>query len=102
MATNKFKQVVITSEFITLGQFLKFEGIIDQGNLAKDFIMSHECKVNDEITYQRILDDNLKVIDSQAAEMCVKSGIPGFVFNMNDENNIVKAVKGETIGTIIK
>lgn len=53
MATNKFKQVVITSEFITLGQFLKFEGIIDQGNLAKDFIMSHECKVNDEITYQR-------------------------------------------------
>jgi uridylate kinase len=56
----------------------------------------------DEITYQRILDDNLKVIDSQAAQMCVKSGIPGFVFNMNDENNIVKAVKGETIGTIIK
>ncbi len=53
MAENKFKQVVITSEFITLGQFLKFEGIIDQGNLAKDFIMSHECKVNDEITYQR-------------------------------------------------
>lgn len=60
------------------------------------------AKRYDEITYQKILDDNLKVIDLQAAKMCIESKIPGFVFNMNDENNIVKAVKGETIGTIIK
>ena len=56
----------------------------------------------DEITYQKILDDNLKIIDFQAAELCVKSKIPGFVFNMNDDDNIAKAVKGEAVGTIIK
>ena len=44
----------------------------------------------------------LKVIDSQAAEICKEAKIEGFVFNMAEENNIVKAVKGEARGTVIK
>lgn len=53
MNSEKNKKVKITSEFITLGQFLKFENIIDSGAFAKEFIMTHKCIVNDEITTQR-------------------------------------------------
>lgn len=56
----------------------------------------------DELTFNDILDLCLKVIDSQAAELCSKAKIEAFVFSMSEDNNIVKAVKNETIGTHIK
>ena len=56
----------------------------------------------DELTFDDILNLGLKVIDAQAAEICKEAKIEGFVFNMAEENNIVKAVKGEARGTVIK
>jgi len=53
MSENQFKQVVINSEFITLGQLLKFVDIISFGGEAKDFIMNNECKVNGVETKER-------------------------------------------------
>jgi len=60
------------------------------------------AKKFDELTFNDILKLGLKVIDLQAAELCQESGIEAFVFNMADEDNIVKAVKGEAVGTVIK
>ena len=42
------RAAVITSEFITLGQFLKFMGIIDNGGQAKAFLQNHETLINGE------------------------------------------------------
>ena len=42
------KKVAISSEFITLGQLLKEEGIIPTGGAAKWFLREHEVKVNGE------------------------------------------------------
>ncbi|MBR5755618.1 MAG: UMP kinase, partial [Erysipelotrichaceae bacterium] len=56
----------------------------------------------DELTFDDILNLNLKVIDSQAAELCNQGKIEAFVFSMAEENNIVKAIKGEAVGTRIK
>lgn len=56
----------------------------------------------DELTFDDILNLNLKVIDSQAAELCREAKIEAFVFNMADENNIVKAVRNEAVGTHIR
>lgn len=56
----------------------------------------------DELTFDDILKQNLQVIDSQAAELCGKHKIGAFVFNMSDKDNIIKAVKGEAVGTVIK
>lgn len=43
---SKFKEVKITSEYITLGQFLKFADIIANGGEAKEFILEHDIFVN--------------------------------------------------------
>ena len=41
-------------------------------------------------------------MDSTAASLCMDNDIPILVFNLNDPNNIVRAICGETIGTIVK
>lgn len=47
------KEVKISTEFITLGQFLKFVGIIDSGFLAKIFLSEHNVYVNGVLDNRR-------------------------------------------------
>lgn len=42
------KKVKITTEYITLGQFLKFTGLIRSGALAKEYLIVNNVLVNDE------------------------------------------------------
>ena len=45
---KKLIEISITSEYITLGQFLKFSDIIQSGGEAKSFLASHKVLVNGE------------------------------------------------------
>lgn len=56
----------------------------------------------DEITYLDILNKDLKVMDSTATSLCKDNGIPLIVFAMSEKGNMLKAVKGERVGTIVK
>lgn len=47
------KEVKITTEYITLGQFLKFVGIIDSGFLAKIYLSDHDVYVNGVLDTRR-------------------------------------------------
>ena len=55
----------------------------------------------DEITYLDILSNNLKVMDSTAISMCRDNDIKLILFELAKPENIVKAIKGEKIGTLI-
>lgn len=48
MVTSKVKLIEISTEFITLGQFLKFGDLISSGAEAKMYIAEHDILVNDE------------------------------------------------------
>ena len=56
----------------------------------------------DEITYLDILNKDLKVMDSTATSLCKDNNIPLIVFAMSEKGNMLKAVKGEKVGTIVK
>ena len=56
----------------------------------------------DEITYIDVLNKKLNVMDSTATSLCMDNNIPILVFDINKKGNLLKAVKGETIGTIVK
>lgn len=56
----------------------------------------------DEITYLDILNKDLKVMDSTATSLCRDNNIPLVVFGIDDPENIVKIIKGERIGTIVR
>ena len=54
-----------------------------------------------DLTFNAILEKDLKVIDSTAAGLCRDNGVNIFVFDMNEEGNIIKAAAGEAVGTLI-
>ena len=56
----------------------------------------------DKLTYMDLLNQGLQVMDSTATSMCMDNHMQLIVFNMNEHGNIVKAVSGENIGTVIK
>jgi ribosome-associated protein len=47
------KKIVIKDEYITLGQLLKFTGIIGSGAMAKSFILDNKIYVNGELETRR-------------------------------------------------
>ena len=55
----------------------------------------------DVITHQDILSKGLAVMDSTAASLCRDNDIPLLVFNLQQPENMVKAVKGENVGTVV-
>lgn len=56
----------------------------------------------DEISYIDILDKDLKVMDSTATSLCRDNQIPLMVFEIAKPENIVRIIKGEKIGTVIR
>ena len=54
------------------------------------------------LSFLDVLNKDLKVMDSTAATLCKDNEIPILVFNLEDPENIVRAVRGETIGTIVE
>ncbi len=56
----------------------------------------------DELTHSEVLSKGLKVMDSTAASLCRDNGISILVFNLDDPQNIVRALGGENIGTVVK
>ena len=54
-----------------------------------------------ELTYMEFLSMGLRVMDSTAITMCREHDIPIVVFDMTTPGNIVRAVCGESIGTVV-
>ena len=56
----------------------------------------------DELSFTDVLNKELKVMDSTAASLCRDNHLPILVFNLEDPQNIVRAIGGEPIGTVVK
>jgi uridylate kinase len=56
----------------------------------------------DELSYIEVLNRQLNVMDSTAISLCMDNQLPILTFNLDNPANILRAVKGEKIGTLIK
>ena len=61
-----------------------------------------EAKMFTHLTYNEVLQKQLAVMDNTAITLCMNNNIPIVVFNIDVPGNIVKACKGETLGTLIE
>ena len=61
-----------------------------------------DAKKFDTLTHHDVLSLELHVMDSTAASLCMDNNIEILVFNLNDPENIVKAVVGKHNGTLVK
>lgn len=72
-----------------------------------DGVYSADPKVNpeairyDKLNYMDMIKQSLTVMDTTATSMCMENDIDLVVFNMNEPGNIVKAARGNVVGTII-
>ncbi len=72
------------------------------GVYSADPKLDPKAKKYDEITYLDILNKDLKVMDSTATSLCRDNQIPLIVFGINEPENIVRIIKGEKLGTVVK
>ena len=60
-----------------------------------------DAKRYERLTYLDVLAQNLKVMDSTAISLCMDNDLPILVFNLHEQGNMGRAVRGERIGTLI-
>ncbi len=60
-----------------------------------------KAKKYDRLSFADIINKGLKAMDATAATMCMENDVPVLAFALNEENSIVRAVLGETLGTLI-
>jgi uridylate kinase len=60
-----------------------------------------DAKLYNDITYEQVLDDELKVMDLTAITMCKQQKLPLVVFNLKTPGNIARVMRGEPVGTKI-
>ena len=72
------------------------------GVYSADPMLVKDATRFEKISYQEVLERQLKVMDASAISLCMDNNLPIMVFNMNDTGNIIKAVCGDTsIGTLV-
>jgi uridylate kinase len=75
----------------------KVDGIYD-----KDPAKFADAKMYKEMNYIDVLNQGLKVMDSTAVSLCMENKLPILTFNLMTQGNILRAVCGENIGTLVK
>jgi uridylate kinase len=55
----------------------------------------------DRVTFDRVLADNLKVMDASAVALCRDNAIPIVVFNIRERGNLGKVLAGEGVATVV-
>jgi uridylate kinase len=71
------------------------------GVYTADPMKDPDAKLIKKITYQDIVAKDLKIIDHAAMTLCRENDIPVRVLNMFKGDDIIRALKGEDVGTII-
>ena len=87
---------------LEIGADAMFKATMVDGVYDKDPHKFEDAKKYDTLSFDEILSHDLKVMDGTAASLCRDNSIPILVFNLDDPQNIVKAIKGENVGTVVK
>lgn len=74
----------------------KVDGVFD-----KDPARHPDAVRYDHISYHDVLSHDLKVMDGSAISLCKDIGLPILVFNMTTEGNIMRAIAGTVVGTLV-
>jgi uridylate kinase len=74
----------------------KVDGIYDA-----DPMLKRDAVRYDRISYQKVLEQGLKVMDSTAISLCMDNRLPIVVFNLRTPGNIKRAMSGEPIGSLV-
>jgi uridylate kinase len=61
-----------------------------------------DAELLSEVTYQQVLERDLKFMDAAAISLCRDNGLPIVIFNLEREGNIRRVVVGERVGSVVR
>lgn len=93
--TAALRAAEIDADVILLAK--NIDGVYDS-----DPAVNCDAKMFTELTHMEVVEKDLKVMDLTAATLCKDNNIKIHVFAIAEEGNVLKAIAGEKIGTIIK
>jgi uridylate kinase len=74
----------------------KVDGVYD-----RDPMKDEGAKMFNELSYFEVIKNKLKVMDTTAISLCMDNNLPIVVFNVRTKGNLVRIVKGESVGTAV-
>jgi len=87
---------------IEIGADVMFKGTKVDGVFDADPVSNPAARRFDRVTYDQVFTDNLAVMDATAVVMCRDNSIPLHIFNLNNDGDLLRAVQGEDVGTIVE
>jgi len=88
------RAIEIGAEVVLKGT--KVEGVFNADPKKNKKVVKYQ-----HISYMNFIRKRLKVMDTTAVSLCMENNIPIIVFNLNKKGNIIKAICGEPIGTVV-
>lgn len=85
-----------------IGADVIFKATNVDGVYDSDPKLNPDAKKFDKLTHHEVLARELHVMDSTAASLCMDNNIKILVFNLNNPDNIVAAMTGASIGTLVE
>jgi len=72
-----------------------------EGVYSDDPAKNPDAKLFEKLSYDDLLNKNLRIMDHSAISLCRENNIPIIVLNIFEKGNIAKAICGEKVGTLI-
>ena len=71
------------------------------GVYSADPKIDSDAKLYTSLTYEEVIQNDLKVMDMTAITLCRENNLPIIVYNLKRQGSLVKIIKGEKVGTYI-
>jgi len=85
-----------------LGSDILLKGTKVDGVYDKDPVKHDDAKKYDILSFQKVIEDGLRVMDLTAVTLCKENNLPIIVFAINNAGSLLTVVQGNSIGTLIK
>ncbi|MDT7934531.1 MAG: UMP kinase [Sphingomonadaceae bacterium] len=79
-----------------------FKGTSVDGVYTADPKRDPEATRFNEVSYSRVLTDDLKVMDATAVALCRENSIPIIVFNIREHGNFARVLQGQGVSTTVR
>ena len=90
-----------TLRAIEIGADVILKGTRVDGIYDSDPEKNEDAVKFNSLSFDEVMDKNLKVMDMTAFTLSKENNLPIIVFDMNKEGNLLKVVLGENIGTLV-
>ncbi len=86
---------------IEIGADLLAKATKVDGIYSADPMVDEAARRYDQLTFDRVIEDKLNVMDTTAVVMCRDNGLPIRVFNLNESGALVSLARGDEVGTLV-